>query len=202
MIIDGELHSFAPAGLTEYKIPNYVTSIGAEAFRGNKKLLRVTIPIGVISIGDWAFMDCVSLTDVIIPNNVTQIAEKAFNGCTSLTNITIPDKVLSIGDYAFCSCRKLTSITIGNNVASIGNGVFCYCRYLTSIYCKATTPPMIGTGSFGKKSGLKIYVPKSEGSTVLKGYKSAIADCYSNGYSAPSWEYYDGIIEEYDFNNE
>ena len=41
LIIDGTLNSFAPAGLTEYTIPDSVTTIG-----------------------DWAFEDCTSLTSV------------------------------------------------------------------------------------------------------------------------------------------
>ncbi len=64
LIIDGELNSFAPAGLTEYTIPDSVTVISGEVFAG---------------------LDC--LTSVTIPNSVTEIGGGAFYGCTSLTSV-------------------------------------------------------------------------------------------------------------------
>ena len=87
LIVDGTLISFAPAGLTEYTIPDSVTTIG-----------------------DEAFYNCSSLTSVTIPDSVTTIGDYAFRGCSSLTSITIPDSVTVIGDAAFYYCRSLTSV--------------------------------------------------------------------------------------------
>ena len=87
LIIDGVLNSFAPAGLTEYAIPNSVTSIG-----------------------DGAFCYCNNLTSITIPNSVTSIKRSAFEGCSSLTSIAIPDSVTEIGSIAFASCRSLESV--------------------------------------------------------------------------------------------
>ncbi|MBR4028662.1 MAG: leucine-rich repeat protein [Alistipes sp.] len=87
LIIDGTLNSFAPAGLTEYNIPDSVTTIGESAF-------------------NW----CESLTSVTIPYSVTTIGACAFAYCDSLTNITIGDSVTTIGDYAFENCSSLTSV--------------------------------------------------------------------------------------------
>ena len=87
LIIDGTLNSFAPAGLTEYTIPDSVTTIGG-----------------------CAFECCSSLTSVTIPDSVTTIGGSAFYGCSSLTSVTIPDSVTTIGDYAFCDCSSLTSV--------------------------------------------------------------------------------------------
>ena len=64
LIIDGVLNSFAPAELTEYTIPDSVTSIGDFAFRYCTSLTSITIPDGVTSIGGWAFENCSSLTSV------------------------------------------------------------------------------------------------------------------------------------------
>ena len=63
VFIDGVLNSFAPAGLTEYTIPDSVTSIGEWAFNGCS-LTSITIPDGVTSIGYYAFADCKSLAEV------------------------------------------------------------------------------------------------------------------------------------------
>ena len=147
LIIDGTLNSFAPAGLTEYTIPDSVTSIG-----------------------DYAFYYCRSLTSVTIHDSVTTIGESAFRGCSSLTSVTIGNSVTSIGDSAFSSCTSLTSVTIPDSVTTIGNSAFSWCESLTSVYCKATTPPDEGFYMFYKNaSGRKIYVPMQS----VEAYKSA-----------------------------
>ena len=147
LIIDGVLNSFAPAGITEYSIPDSVTSIGNSAFDG-----------------------CSSLTCVTIPDNVTSIGELAFYECSSLTNVTIPDSVTSIGEWAFYECSSLTCVTIGNGVTSIGAGAFYDCSSLTNVYCKPTTPPAGDYDIFtGNASGRKIYVPIES----VEAYKNA-----------------------------
>ena len=188
--------------LTNVTIPNSVTEIGHLAFDHCKSLTGVNIPNSVTKIGRQAFANCERLDNVTIPNSVTEIEQYTFIECYSLKSITIPNSVTEIGYMAFYQCNALTSVTIPNSVTKIGAFAFCDCYSLTSIYCKATTPPMLSTGSFGTKSGRKIYVPKSECSTVLKAYELAILRAYSNAYSDEGWHYYDGIIEEYDFNNE
>ena len=64
LIIDGTLNSFAPAGLTEYTIPDSVTTIGYRAFYYCSSLTSVTIPDSVTTIGSSAFCWCESLTSV------------------------------------------------------------------------------------------------------------------------------------------
>ena len=156
LIVNGILNAFAPAGLTEYTIPDSVTTIGDDAFDGCSSLTSVTIPDSVTTIGNSAFYWCKSLTSVTIPNSVTTIGSHAFDYCRSLTSVTIgdsvttigdyafylcdsltsvniPDSVTEIGDYAFRDCNNLESVTIGNGVTTIGNYAFYYCRSLTSV---------------------------------------------------------------------
>ena len=87
LIVDGRLTSFAPAGLTEYTIPDSVTSIGNSAFSGCSSLTSVTIPESVTSIGDSAFWGCKILTSVTIPDSVTSIGNDAFRHCSGLTRV-------------------------------------------------------------------------------------------------------------------
>ena len=86
MVIDGELNAFASYGLTEYTIPNCVTSIG-DAFGG-----------------------CSNLKNITIPNTVTSIKPYAFEGCSNLTTVTIPNSCTEIGRYTFASCSNLSSV--------------------------------------------------------------------------------------------
>ena len=147
LIVDGTLNAFAPAGLTEYTIPNSVTTIG-----------------------DNVFYYCESLTSVTIPDSVTEIGEGAFSNCSSLTSVTIPDSVTTIGVYAFFLCESLTSITIPDSVTVIEDSTFIFCYSLTSVYCKAITPPAGGSFMFyNNASGRKIYVPMES----VEAYKSA-----------------------------
>ena len=64
LIVDGVLTSFAPAGLTEYTIPDSVTSIGGAAFCDCTSLTSVTIPDSVTSIGYYTIAGCTSLKEV------------------------------------------------------------------------------------------------------------------------------------------
>ena len=164
LIIDGTLNSFAPAGLTEYAIPDSVTTIGDYAFEYFSSLTSVTIPDSVTSIGYMAFISCSRLTSITIPDSVTAIGDYAFYGCTSLTSVTIGDSVTTFGNYAFSYCYSLTSVTIDDGVTTIGHYAFSDCRSLTSVtipdsvttigyaafancenlntvYCKAINPP-------------------------------------------------------------
>ena len=83
LIIDGVLNAFAlGCGVTQYTIPNSVTTIGY-----------------------WAFAYCESLTSVTIGNSVTTIGYAAFYECKSLKNITIGKGVSEIGKQAFKECN-------------------------------------------------------------------------------------------------
>ena len=100
------------AGCQNTIIPNSVTSIGRDAFKGCTGLSSVVIPNGVTSIGYQAFAYCNDLTSVTIPNSVTTIEGDAFRGNIALTSVTIPSSVTSIGNFAFLKCSSLTSIIV------------------------------------------------------------------------------------------
>ena len=88
LITDDILKAFAiGCGVTEYTIPNDVTSIAHNVF-----------------------MECVSLTSVTIPDSVTTIGDYTFTWCKNLTTISIGSGVTSIGYAAFVDCNSLTSV--------------------------------------------------------------------------------------------
>ena len=165
LVVDGVLTAFAPAGITEYTIPNSVTSIGEGAFNG-----------------------CDSLTSVNIPDSVTEIGYAAFAGCKSLTSVNIPDSVTEIGEEAFYECYSLTSVNIPNSVTTIGYKAFEYCKSLKNVYCYATIPPSLDSYSYafsGNASGRRIYVYDE----CVELYKSVWSDykdsIVSNGQNCP-----------------
>ena len=162
LVVDGVLTAFAPAGITEYTIPDSVATIGESAFAGCDSLTSVTIPDSVTTIGSYAFYSCNSLkefkgkyatedgrslivdntiiayanasgTTYTIPDSVTEIGRSAFENCNSLTSVNIPDSVTKIGDRAFYNCYSLTSVDIHDSVTTIGNEAFSACSSLTSV---------------------------------------------------------------------
>lgn len=79
-----------------------VTSIKANAFKGNKKLTSVTIG-----------------------KNVKSIGKNAFNGCKKLTKVTVKSKVLkSIGKKAFAKGSKKITVTVPKKKAKAYKKLF------------------------------------------------------------------------------
>ena len=185
-VLEGMLDSIADAGgggsftlvgtdmstnqIKTIKIPNGVTSIGAETFNGYRALESIAIPDSVTSIGDSAFGSCVSLVSVIIPSGVTSINSLTFDACFALANVAIPDSVTDIGASAFKNCKSLTSVIIPSGVTSIAAQAFSQCTALKSITVRATTPPTIQSNTFNNvPTDAIIYVP----SESVDAYKSA-----------------------------
>ena len=131
LIIGRELVGVALGGLTEYTIPDGITSLRQAVFQ-DCELTSLTIPNGFKEIPYCAFFQS-SLRSVTIPDSVTSIGSAAFYGCDRLKSVTIPDSVTSIGSQAFRRCDNLTSITIPNGVTKIEYETFGYCFNLTSV---------------------------------------------------------------------
>lgn len=64
LIIDGELRSFAPAGLTKYQIPTETTTIRENVFWHCTDLQSIKIPSSVENIRSGAFSHCKALSNV------------------------------------------------------------------------------------------------------------------------------------------
>ena len=87
LIIDGVLNSFAPSGITNYTIPDSVTTIGDYAFSKSSSLKYVTIPNSVTTIKKYAFNWCYNLTSITLPNSIAIIENDVFDFCWDLISI-------------------------------------------------------------------------------------------------------------------
>ena len=168
LIIDGAIVAFAQSGLTEY-----------------------TTPTGVVSITNGAFYYCKSLKNVTISEGVTTLGYTAFYGCTSVENVVLPESLITIDYLAFGYCQSLKSITLPSKVVVIGEGAFYACNSLKQVYCKATTPPILGEDNFYYETSegdsyplnCPIYVPIAALNTYKNNmYWSDYAD-YIVGYN-------------------
>jgi transglutaminase-like putative cysteine protease len=95
----------AKAGIKSVVVPDTVkymgkafkvTCIGKNAFKGNKKLSRVTIGKNVITIEGNAFASCSGLTKISFKGtSVKKIGAKAFNGTGAKLKVTVPKKTFA-----------------------------------------------------------------------------------------------------------
>ncbi|MBQ7661539.1 MAG: leucine-rich repeat protein [Clostridia bacterium] len=134
-----------PAGRSgAYTVPESVTAIGDEAFRGCTKITSIQISNKVKSIGSWAFFNCYAMTSINIPKGITSIGDSTFRGCSSLKSITIPSSVTSIGAWAFRGCSSLITITIPSSVTSIKEYTFFGCKNLSSVIIPSSVTSIEG----------------------------------------------------------
>ena len=119
-----------------FTVPDYITSIGAEAFYGCGSLTRITIPGSVTEIGSGAFVRCDWLASVTMLEGLKSIADKAFYNCPNLKTVTIPASVTDIGEELFYTkledvyyggsrsdWNRLVPPSVTSGVITIGQGV-------------------------------------------------------------------------------
>ena len=148
--------------LTKTTIPNYIKTIGEDAFFGQSKLTSVTIPDSVTTIERRAFMNTSALTNIEIPNSITSIGEDAFTD-SGLINLTIPGSVIDIGIEAFSSCDVLQSVNISEGVKNIGARAFSDCSGLTTVIIPNSVTVIAddgfkNSGSYSLKGDTTFYV--------------------------------------------
>ena len=86
----------------EFTIPEGVTKIHHNAFRGNTTLKSVTLPASLLYIDDAAFAFCAKLETVNIPanTNLRAIGYRAF-AFSGLTSIELPASLTSLGAHSY-----------------------------------------------------------------------------------------------------
>ncbi len=172
--------------ITSVTIPDSVTSIGYEAFRGCSSLTEINYNAKAaadLTSGSNVFYNAGTAGDgitVTFGDSVEKIPAYLFYASNSsyspkITSVTIPDSVTSIGSYSFYGCSSLTSVTIGNSITSIGERAFCGCSSLTSVTIPDSVTS-IGIYSFyGCSSLTSVTIPDS----VTSIGKRAFYDCSS-----------------------
>ena len=142
---DGTRFLFFPNTISgEYTVPETVTTIDAQLFRG-RNITKITLGANVTSIGDYAFYSCGSLREVVFTSSTAAegltVGDYAFGECDSLSAISLPVGTTSIGSHAFYRCDALTSFTIPEGVTTLGEMAFAESG-LTSISIPSTVTYM------------------------------------------------------------
>uniref|UniRef100_UPI004057524A leucine-rich repeat protein n=1 Tax=Alistipes sp. TaxID=1872444 RepID=UPI004057524A len=199
-------------------LPHSVARIDDWAFSSCVYITDINIPERVKTIGSSAFAYCVRIQEISLPDSVEDIGASAFSGCSGLTSFkgkfaskdnrclvvdnvlvkfapkgvksyAIEDGIVGIGADAFYESVSLRDITIPASVKSIGDYAFYYCENLGKVYCKATTPPTLGSNVFDnfdngvdRPIGCTIYVPQKSVDTYKETVKWIKYSQYITGY--------------------
>lgn len=142
------------SNLTKVNIPNTVTVIGENAFKGTS-ISSVAVPYSVQSIGYRAFGECKKLTSVsfnapnctvnkpfelsdniktvTFGNEVKTVPDSVCAGLYNLENLTFGNIVQNIGKNAFQGCSKLEVLDLTGPILRIGEGCFRDCENINSV---------------------------------------------------------------------
>lgn len=114
-IKDGVLKGYYGDG-GDIVIPNTVTSIAPEAFKGNDNVTSVTIPGSVSEIGYSAFDSCTALKSVKFSDRedgaALSIRVNAFQNCPKLEDVTIPACAQYVTGNVFKGCTSMKAIKV------------------------------------------------------------------------------------------
>lgn len=170
------------ASLKSISLPNFIGSIGTNAFSNCTNISSLKIPETVSAIGLGSFDGCTSLTDIIIADG--NLNYSSFEGVLCNKNQTVimvcpmakkgafllPETVTNIANYAFQGCQDLSTFRIGAAVKSIGASAFRSCKGLKSIQIPASVNA-IGSQAFANCSALTEIVvdPENQNFSALDG---------------------------------
>jgi hypothetical protein len=142
---NGSVNDKGPT-ITTIIIEEGVTNIGNNAFAEYcDRVEYISIPNSVTKIGENAFKGCENITSITLPAILTNIEKAAFENCEKLTSIYIPDNVVNIGELAFYGCHELKSVSLGIKVAFIGCNAFKCCTNIQSVTSTNSVPPILET---------------------------------------------------------
>ena len=168
------LVQYPPAKVeTSYTIPDYITTVGANAFYGSVNLSEVIIPHSVTSLGDNAFAYCEKLAGIAIPDSINVLENGVFSN-SGLYSVEVPYSISIIEDNAFSYCKNLTDVTISDGVTTIGNYAFAYCENLSKVRIPGSVS-FVGDWAFAFCDNLK-NVKLPSGVSVLGDWSLSFCD--------------------------
>ena len=152
---------------SEVRLPEWVRSIDAGAFKDCRNLRGITIPCGVAKIGASAFYGCRSIEEFLLPSTVEEYGEGAFEECEGLKHFAIPMGCKEIPKSMFSWCNRLEEVAIPSSVEKIGSWAFGGCTHLRKVDIPSAVTE-IGYGAFRDCHSLASFHLPS-GLTEIKG---------------------------------
>lgn len=133
-----------------------VTSIGEDAFYGDKSITSIVIPQSITFIDESAFWGCENIEAVYISSidswiNITfdnssgnplHYAHHLYVDGIEVNDIVIPEGITLLDDYAFTGFVGLKSVTLPSTLEGLSRE-FRGCANLEKVISKSITPPGI-----------------------------------------------------------
>lgn len=120
--------------LESINLPQSLTYIGSNFFKGCTNLKQVSVSDKCISIGDSCFENCSSLTEFKFPDSLESIGRYSFASSALSGTINLPDKVRFVGERAFQSCKGIEQFIFSDNCSlMVEAGALCECSNLKVI---------------------------------------------------------------------
>lgn len=141
-----------------------ISTIGEEAFSGNRDVTCIILPENATSIGFEAFRDCNMLREVFWSDAMTEIGDGAFSSCKMLQAIDFKH-VGKIGDNCFSGCRSLKTLFIPEFLTDMGYAPFVGCTQLQSVEVSETNDwysSLAGVLLSKTRNHLWLYPPAKE----------------------------------------
>ena len=95
--------------VTELKITDGITEIGAHAFEAHQAITHVVLPQSVTKIGENSFNYCKGMQSIELSNNLEEIGSTALSD-TALTSIELPESLKKFKRKLFSTVRHLREI--------------------------------------------------------------------------------------------
>ncbi|HFI0976663.1 TPA: leucine-rich repeat protein [Streptococcus suis] len=105
------------SGFSRIEIPEGMTMIDHEAFRGNKTLKEIVLPTTLTTIEYGAFENS-GLEKLVLPASLTYIGDRAFAGISTLKEVVIPKNV-TYAPNIFAGSENLKKVTFEGGITVI-----------------------------------------------------------------------------------
>ncbi len=123
---------------------------------------KLVLPEGITRIGKNAFKGNAHIQTVVLPDSVTHIEAGAFAN-SGLKELVRADEIVVIGDGAFEGCKGLQSFTVGANTRC-GKDVFVGCSALENVIFKAS---VVSAGLFRDLPALRAVTFEGNGTVSI-----------------------------------
>lgn len=120
-------------GSKAYTVPDWVRSIGTEAFGNNASLEEIRLPEGLETISSGAFAGCTALRRAELPQSLRSLGQAAFLGCTALERALLPDGLRTVARSAFAGCTALREVRLPMAAERLEYAAFEDCTALVEL---------------------------------------------------------------------
>lgn len=120
-------------GSRSYTVPDWVRSIGTEAFADNPTLAELRLPEGLETVSGSAFARCTALEQAALPPSLRSLGQGAFQGCTALERIALPDGLRTVARSLFAGCTALREVKLPMAAERLESAAFEGCTALLEL---------------------------------------------------------------------